>query len=132
MWKIAFKKFEGLCSAKADHITTWKFLKAVFHKFYLVHSWILCPIVRTPSNIHEGSFWKNSYKSIYLQKSFIIDVWLGKLSENALLWNLQKNVLYKETQLIRGHQYIQKILQNLLRHELFLFFYFYSSLFYFW
>ena len=27
----------------ADHITSY-LLKAVFHKFYLVHSWILCPI----------------------------------------------------------------------------------------
>ena len=33
MWKKAFK---------ADHISS-NFLKAVFHKFYLVHSWILCP-----------------------------------------------------------------------------------------
>ena len=28
---------------EADHITSI-FLKGVFHKFYLVHSWILCPI----------------------------------------------------------------------------------------
>ena len=28
---------------KADHIPS-KFLKAVFHKFYLVHSWIPWPI----------------------------------------------------------------------------------------
>ena len=34
MWKAAFKKFEGIWSA-------WNFLKAVFHKFYLVHSWIV-------------------------------------------------------------------------------------------
>ena len=39
----AFKKFERVCSASAGHIT-WNFLKAVFHKFYLVHSGILCPI----------------------------------------------------------------------------------------
>ena len=30
-----------------DHIP-WNFLKAVFHKFYLVHSWILFPISCTP------------------------------------------------------------------------------------
>ena len=37
MWKTAFKKFlsDMVCC-------TWKFLKAVFHKFYLVYSWILC------------------------------------------------------------------------------------------
>ena len=28
---------------KADHVPSI-FVKAVFHKFYLVHSWILCPI----------------------------------------------------------------------------------------
>ena len=32
MWKTAFKKFEG----------AWLFLKAAFHKFYLVYSLILC------------------------------------------------------------------------------------------
>ena len=31
---------------EADHITS-NFLKAVFHKFYLVHSWILWPIWNT-------------------------------------------------------------------------------------
>ena len=30
-------------STQADHSPS-NFLKAVFHKFYLVHSWILCPI----------------------------------------------------------------------------------------
>ena len=30
-------------SAWADHIPS-NFLKDVFHKFYLVHSWIICPI----------------------------------------------------------------------------------------
>ena len=34
MWKRAFKEFEGI----------WNFLKAVFHKFYLVHSWMFCPM----------------------------------------------------------------------------------------
>ena len=33
----AFKKLEPIWSAEADHITS-NFLKAVFHKFYLVHS----------------------------------------------------------------------------------------------
>ena len=40
MWKTAFKKSEVLRATSADHITS-NFLKAVFHKFYLVHSWIL-------------------------------------------------------------------------------------------
>ena len=43
LWKTAFKKFQLLRSA-----WVWPyhflFLKAVFHKFYLVHSSILCPI----------------------------------------------------------------------------------------
>ena len=32
-------KFDGTWSAQADHIPS-KFLKAAFHKLYLVHSWI--------------------------------------------------------------------------------------------
>ena len=31
---------KGYGLLQADHIT-WNFLKAVFRKFYLVHSWIL-------------------------------------------------------------------------------------------
>ena len=45
MWKIAFKKFELIWSAEVDHITS-NLLKAVFHKFSLVHYWILCPIFK--------------------------------------------------------------------------------------
>ena len=37
LWKTAFKKFEVICSASVDHIAS-TFLKAVFHKFRLVHS----------------------------------------------------------------------------------------------
>ena len=36
MWKTAFKKFKVIWSA---------FLRAVFHKFYLVHSWVFWPIL---------------------------------------------------------------------------------------
>ena len=42
MRKTAFKKIEGIWSV-TDHIPS-NFLKAVFHKLYLVHSWVLCPI----------------------------------------------------------------------------------------
>ena len=37
LWKTALKKFQGIWSAYPSI-----FLKAVFHKIYLVHSWILC------------------------------------------------------------------------------------------
>ena len=47
MWKTAFKKFEVIWSATSD------FLKAVFHKVYLVHSWILCPICWYPAWSHS-------------------------------------------------------------------------------
>ena len=36
-------KIEGDGLLKADH-TPSNFLKAVYHKFYLVHSWMFCPI----------------------------------------------------------------------------------------
>ena len=42
MWKTGFKKFEVIWSAETDHFTSI-FLKAAFHKFYLVYSSILCP-----------------------------------------------------------------------------------------
>ena len=42
-WKTAFKKFQGVWSTYADDIPQ-SFLKAVFHKIYLGHSCILCPI----------------------------------------------------------------------------------------
>ena len=38
MWKTAFKKFERVWST---YPYPFKFLKAVFHKFYLAHPWIL-------------------------------------------------------------------------------------------
>ena len=71
--EIAFKKFEGIWSAEADHITS-NFLKAVFQKFYLVHSWKLCPI---PSlRILHTMFWfnmkwKHSWWSAYTELCLI-------------------------------------------------------------
>ena len=46
LWKTAFKRFEGVWSTLRFH-TPSHFLKVVFHKFYLVHSWILCPLYST-------------------------------------------------------------------------------------
>ena len=42
--ETAFNNFEVTWPAQADNITSY-FLKAVFHKFYLVHSRILCLIM---------------------------------------------------------------------------------------
>ena len=50
MWKTAFKKFEVIWSAKADHITS-DFLKAVFHKSYLFRSEYLDQYVIKTKNI---------------------------------------------------------------------------------
>ena len=41
LWKTALKEFEGVWSAWSRPYP-FEFLKAVFHKFYLVHSWYLC------------------------------------------------------------------------------------------
>ena len=53
-WKTAFKKFEGgmACLKRTIHHTASNFLKAVFHKFYLVASWILCPIYHYQTALH--------------------------------------------------------------------------------
>ena len=32
------------------------FLKAVFHKIYLVHSWVLCPIQSNQSDFEQGGY----------------------------------------------------------------------------
>ena len=55
LWKTAFKKFQVLRSAwvRPYRLT---FLKAVFHKFYLVHSWILCPIYNKELIIRFSNF----------------------------------------------------------------------------
>ena len=52
LWKTAFKTFKVIWSAQADHVTS-NFLKAVFHKIYLVHSWILCPMYVWPFSRHQ-------------------------------------------------------------------------------
>ena len=68
MWKTAFKIFEVIWCAcgrqplkklkwygvmrQTSNITS-NFLKVVFHKFYLVHSWILCPIYNSGVQFHK-------------------------------------------------------------------------------
>ena len=49
MRKTAFKKFGRIWSASVDFSNI---LKAVFHKIYLVRSWILCLIYITPINAY--------------------------------------------------------------------------------
>ena len=46
------KKFEGIWFAEADHIPS-NFLRAVFHKSYLVHSGIFCLIAARPVKLFE-------------------------------------------------------------------------------
>ena len=43
MWETAFKNLKGYDQPEGGHITS-NFLKAVFHKFSLVYSWILSPV----------------------------------------------------------------------------------------
>ena len=75
MWKLAFKKYEVIWSAQAKNIT-WNFLKAVFHNFYFVHSWILCP-----KHSHSGVFYslnalkmKKSFKKLCIVNSFVGEI----------------------------------------------------------
>ena len=79
----------GLSSLpKADH-TPSNLLKVVFHKFYLVYSWILCPtcclllwgVFRTLLNIFERAFFAKLVNEFLLiiifakKKSSVIDAW---------------------------------------------------------
>ena len=54
----------------------WNFLKAVFHNFYFVHSWILCP-----KYSHSGVFYslnvlkmKKSFKKLCIVNSFVGEI----------------------------------------------------------
>ena len=55
LWRTTFKKYEGTWLAQADHIPS-NFLKAAFHKFYLVQSWILCPTSWWMKAVHDVKF----------------------------------------------------------------------------
>ena len=63
--KTAFKKFEGIWSAKAYHLPSI-FLKAVFHKYYFVHSWILYP-----------NCISMFLRSLHNRFSYIVNEWSG-------------------------------------------------------
>ena len=70
--KTAFKKFQVL---RSDWVRPYRFtfLKAVFHKFYLVHSWILCPIHNKELIIRFSNF-HTFFATIFrlLQGSFFL------------------------------------------------------------
>ena len=68
----------SLDSHNAGHITS-NFLKAAFHKFHLVHSWILCPIwslsvrhlatVFQLGKIYQGNFcWWRSWQGKFFKR----------------------------------------------------------------
>ena len=60
LWKAAFKKLKQYGLLQADH-TLASFLKAAFHNFYLVHSWILSPI-------YIGQFSSNNFENLRIRK----------------------------------------------------------------
>ena len=70
LWKTAFIKFEVIWSALAHQITS-NFLKAVFHKFQLVHPWILTPI-----------FWSSTYFCRWSRISETITFTTGFIGNN--------------------------------------------------
>ena len=47
-----------------DHINS-DFLKAVFHKFYLVHSWIHCPILNMQYNSVGTNICLNHFRPMF-------------------------------------------------------------------
>ena len=68
--EITFKNFQEICSALANHIPS-NFLKSVFHKFCLVHSWILCPIcLRQCHVLNSKKYWLSSHdKPLFIKLS---------------------------------------------------------------
>ena len=61
-------KWYGLL--KADHILS-KFLKVVFHKFYLVHSWILCAIFCAVVNRSAATVTKQLLPTYYTKEKLL-------------------------------------------------------------
>ena len=64
IWDKVFKSIQKFVEDGFQKIwsdITSNFLKAVFHKFYLVHSWIFCPI----------------FNLLLIATSYVIDVWQG-------------------------------------------------------
>ena len=78
VWKIKWRVFTGNLKrinwsrkkyrSKYSRMDQVKFLMAVFHKFYLVHSWILCPICNI---VYTCTVKKTIDTNIYLKTSFI-------------------------------------------------------------
>ena len=80
--KVSVKKI------KADH-TPSNFLKAVFHKFYLVHSWILCRISSSPDII---TFQKDTSYFTY-----IIFEKYSKINDWSIQWWKLASLLQKKS-----------------------------------
>ena len=64
----SFENVEGVWSTLSRSYSFNFFIKAVFHTFYLVHSWILCPIYNLTCKLNQEN-WKKSLKSLKLKVS---------------------------------------------------------------
>ena len=65
-----------VCSEQHNPSQFWK---AVFHKFYLVHSWILCliyssPILKLLSFLAHHCFWSNLFEKEKSSHNFVISL----------------------------------------------------------
>ena len=84
-----FSRFKQVQSFLEDHIP-WIFLKARFHKIYLVHSWIPSPISSDMllstckwSHLTDRSLWINFWaKNAIILEKFIIQGMDSKSAEN--------------------------------------------------
>ena len=80
------------------YVSPLTFLKAVFHKFYLVHSWILCPIF-----FYQLS-WYPSGNEWIKRKLYFFNIIENKKENMSISWSdkyllkNQKNVSLKELQ----------------------------------
>ena len=79
MWKTAFSKLEGTCLPS-------NFLKAVLHKIYLVHSWILCLIWSFRNSVYD------CHKSKGIKFITRLRLSLSHLHEHKLKHNFQDPV----------------------------------------
>ena len=75
----------------------WNFLKAVFQKFYLVHSWILCPIYNYLKNLErtmEQLSSESPTKYLLLKSKIICEGLWFSVTIQAFTLQLSKNGLF--------------------------------------
>ena len=94
MWKTAFKQ---KISAQVDHIPS-NFLKAVFHKFYSVHSRILCLIYKVSKLLSNSNQQMSILIILHVSKFWYLEYPFSRNKNSKPFWILKVSELFKTKQ----------------------------------